>query len=633
MPTATSGVSCVIGIDLGTTNSALAAAPAQVPDDPKYRPEITTQAVLQIVQPGEVAAAPLLPSFLYLPQAGEFPVGSFDLPWEAGRDYAVGLFARSMGAKVPSRLVASAKSWLAHSGVDRKAPILPWLPSTLTTGATTRKVSPVEAATLYLQHLREAWNTDPQHKGSRLEDQEIVLTVPASFDAIARQLTVEAAQAAGMVHLTLLEEPQAAFYSWIESHPEDWRNLVHVGDVVLVCDVGGGTTDLSLIAVTEENGRLSLNRMAVGDHILLGGDNMDLALAHHLREKLAKEGHKLDAGQLIALGHACRMAKEALFADPKKKPQKVTVLGRGSKLVGGTLATELTKEDVQQIILEGFFPLVASSAEPQRSVAFGLQEIGLPYTADPVISKHLAQFLSRHAEALKEHYRKTGQPERALPTAVLCNGGVFKAAMLSERLMTLLNGWAKEAKVPVARMLEGTDLDQAVARGAAYFALAQKGKGVRIRGGTAMTYYIGVETAMPAIPGRQPPIKALCVAPMGMEEGTTEAVPNLEFGLIVGHPVRFRFLASNTRRDALGMMVEDWEEDIHELSPIETQLDAKAEGKADSRATPVSPGASIPVRLESSITPIGTLELHCVSRDGKQRWKLEFNVREQGKKS
>jgi molecular chaperone DnaK (HSP70) len=612
----------VLGIDLGTTNSALASTPATNLDDPKAKPVISVTSIPQITQPGEVGTQLLLPSFLYLPGPGELPTGSLALPWDAARDYAVGAFARSMGAKVPGRLVSSAKSWLSHAGVDRKAAILPWQPPGAPTAVTNRKVSPVEATTMYLQHLHEAWNASPEGKQNKLQDQEIVLTVPASFDAIARQLTVDAATTAGLTKLTLLEEPQAAFYSWIEAHPADWRKLVKVGDVVLVCDVGGGTTDFSLIAVTEEAGRLALNRMAVGDHILLGGDNMDLALAHHLRDKLTAAGTKLDSTQLIALSHASRAAKEHLFANPKEKASKVTVLGRGSKLVGGTVATELTRDDLKQVILEGFFPLVGPDAEPRRAVAFGLQEIGLPYTADPVVSKHLAQFLHRNAAALKEHYKKAGQPERALPSAVLCNGGVFKASALQDRLIELLNAWAKAAKAPAIRLLEGTDLDLAVARGAAYFALAQKGKGVRIRGGLAMTYYVGIESAMPAVPGRPPSIRALCVAPMGMEEGTTDAVPNLEFGLVVGHPVKFRFLASNSRRDPIGTLVDDWETEIHELSPVETQLNAEA--KADQPAA----GTSVPVKLETTVTPIGTLDLHCVSRDGKQRWKLEFNVRE-----
>lgn len=622
--------SFVVGIDLGTTNTALAHTPILEQIDPQTKPVITTMAVPQVVQPGEVAEHPLLPSFLYLPAAGEQAAGSLALPWDAKRDYAAGVYARSIGAKVPGRMVSSAKSWLCHAGVDRHADILPWQPPATPGGtapATERRISPVAASSHYLQHLREAWNHSHGKKGPKLEEQNIVLTVPASFDAVARQLTVEAAQSAGLPQLTLLEEPQAAFYAWIEAHQENWRELVKVGDVILVVDVGGGTSDLSLISITEEEGRLNLNRMAVGDHILLGGDNMDLALAHQLMEKLQTKGHKLDGSQLMALNHGCRAAKETLLTDPKHAQQTVTVLGRGSKLVGGSMTTELTLDDIKQVMLEGFFPLVPASAELLRGISFGLQEMGLPYASDPVITKHLAQFLCSHADAMKEHYEKAKQPARSLPTAVLCNGGVFKAKLLQDRLMEQLNQWAKDAKSPPARMLEGTDLDQAVARGAAYFGLVQKGQGVRIRGGIAMTYYIGIETARPAVPGRQPPIRALCVAPMGMEEGTTASVPGLEFGLVVGEPVRFRFLGSNTRRDPLGTLVDQWEETIQELSPIEMQLKAEP-AKKGAPAT-----GSVPVRLETNVTSIGTLELWCVSRDGKQRWKLEFNVRDKVGKS
>ena len=618
--------SYVVGIDLGTTNSALASTPVVESPDPQAKPVITTMVVPQIVQPGEVGEQALLPSFLYLPQAGEQPAGALALPWDAKRDFAVGVFARNMGAKVPGRLVSSAKSWLCHSGVDRKAAILPWQPPATpggSTPATQKMISPVDASTRYLEHLEESWNHAHGKKGPKLQEQDIVLTVPASFDAVARQLTVEAAQAAGLENITLLEEPQAAFYAWIEAHQENWRELVKVGDVILVCDVGGGTSDLSLISITEEKGKLTLNRMAVGDHILLGGDNMDLALAHHLQEKLKVKGHKIDGGQLVALNHACRAAKETLLADPKQATQTVTVLGRGSKLVGGSMMTELTKEDIQQVILEGFFPLVPYSAELHRGLSFGLQEMGLPYASDPVITKHLAQFLRNHSEAIKTHYEKTGQPVSLLPTAVLCNGGVFKARLFEQRLMDQLNQWAKELKASTLRRLEGTDLDQAVARGAAYFGLVQKGKGVRIRGGIAMTYYVGIASARPAVPGRLPPIRALCVAPMGMEEGTSTTVPGLEFGLVVGEPVSFRFLGSNTRRDAIGTLVDDWEESMQELSPIEMQLKAEPTKKG----TVMS--GSVPVKLETAVTSIGTLELWCVSRDGKQRWKLEFNVRQQ----
>ncbi|HET6575295.1 MAG TPA: Hsp70 family protein [Fimbriiglobus sp.] len=607
----------VIGIDLGTTNSALAYADTGAGGDPQVRPF----PVPQVVGPGAVEDRTLLPSFLYLPGPGEQPAGALKLPWDAGRDYCVGEFARAFGAKVPTRLVTSAKSWLCHPGVDRKAPILPFR-----AGENDRRVSPFDACVRYLKHLAEAWNHAmakdvPEH---RLEQQEIVLTVPASFDAAARELTVEAARAAGYEHLTLLEEPQAAFYAWLDSHGEKWRNEVQVGDLVLVADVGGGTTDLTLIEVGEEAGNLALTRLAVGDHLLLGGDNMDLALAHTAAAALAKTGTKLDAGQMQQLTHAAREAKEQLLANPKLASAPVTVLGKGRSVVGGSIKHDLPRADVEKVLVDGFFPEVPRDAEPTRSRAAGLQELGLPYVSDPAITKHLAQFLSRQAEALASRERPGGKKRKggteaaSLPTAVLFNGGVFKADALRNRLVSVLNEWAKAVKADKVRALAGPDLDLAVARGGAYYGLVRRGKGVRIRGGTARAYYVGIETAQPAVPGLPPPLKALCVAPFGMEEGTEADIPQQEFGLVVGEEAEFRFLGSTVRRDDRpGTLVEDWEGQIDELSPVRATLEGKA-----------NQGRVVPVHLHSKVTEVGQLELWCYSHDGKQRWKLEFNVRE-----
>src|SRR5262245_40642692 len=387
----------VVGIDLGTTNSALAYVDTGVGESEDVVPEFLR--VPQVVQPGVVEERSLLPSFLYLPGPNELPAGSLKLPWAADRDFAVGEFARNHGGLVPTRLVSSAKSWLCHAGVDRRAPILPWKAA-----EGSRQVSPLETSTLFLKHLAEAWNrliagTNPDN---RLEVQDIILTVPASFDAVARELTVEAARAAGLENITLLEEPQAAFYAWIDAQGEAWRKSVELGDAVLICDVGGGTTDLTLIAVAEEEGNLVLTRVAVGDHILLGGDNMDLALAHTMGQAFAAKGTKLDAGQQLMLWHSCRSAKEKLFADPKLATAPVTVLGRGRSVIGGTLKSELVRAEMDRILGEGFFPDCPRDAEPRRTRAAGLQELGLPYASDPAITKHIANFLYRHADTLAE---------------------------------------------------------------------------------------------------------------------------------------------------------------------------------------------------------------------------------------
>jgi hypothetical protein len=551
-----------------------------------------------------------------LPGPNELPAGSLKLPWDANRDYAVGEFARNFGSQVPTRLVASAKSWLCHPGVDRRAPILPWKAPE---GG--RKLSPLQATTHYINHLREAWNytVAKDVAANRLEQQDIILTVPASFDAVARELTVEAARAAGLEQVTLLEEPQAAFYAWIEKSGDSWRKPVEVGDVVLVCDLGGGTTDLTLIAVTEEAGNLVLTRVAVGDHILLGGDNMDLALAHALAQTLAAKGTKLDASQMLTLWHACRGAKEKLFSESNLASAPVTLPGRGSRVLAGTIKTDLTRAEVERVLIDGFFPDCPPDAVPKQQRAIGLQELGLPYASDPAVTRHLAHFLHRHRELIAEKAPpKRGKKKAGQPTAILFNGGVFKAEPLRERIVSILGQWTKAGTGGAVKVLGGTDLDLAVARGAAYYGLVRRGKGVRIRGGTARSYYIGVETSLPAVPGSPPPIKALCVVPYGMEEGTEADLPDQEFGLVVGAPAEFRFLGSTVRHtDAVGTMVEDWEGQIDELTPMVTTLEA-----------PGREGNMVPVHLHSKVTEIGTLELWCLSRDGKQRWKLEFNVRE-----
>jgi molecular chaperone DnaK (HSP70) len=609
----------VVGIDLGTTNSALAYVDTGAGKDAK----VTTFAIPQVVGQGAVEERPLLPSFLYLPGEGEQPAGALKLPWDAKRDYCVGEFARVFGSQVPTRLVASAKSWLCHPGVDRKAPILPHRAP----DAGSRKVSPVDACTRYLKHLAEAWNQQiaKDVTANRLEAQDIVLTVPASFDAGARELTVEAARAAGFENLTLLEEPQAAFYAWLDRAGDEWRKQVAVGELVLVSDVGGGTTDFTLIEVGEENGNLSLTRLAVGDHLLLGGDNMDLSLAYFAAQALAQKGTKLDAGQMVQLTYACRTAKEELFARPKLQSAPVTVLGKGRSIVGGTIKYDLTRADVEKVLVDGFFPECVRDAAPGVGRSSGLQELGLPYVADAGITRHLASFLARQAESLANREPAAGgkkkKPEAAgVPSAILFNGGVFKGDVLRNRLLNVLGAWAKSAKTDPTRELPGADLDLAVARGAAYYALVKRGKGVRIRGGTARSYYIGVESNMPAVPGFTPPIKAICVAPFGMEEGTETDIPSFEVGVRVGTEAEFRFLGSTVRReDTAGAVVEEWEGQIDELLPVRTTLEAKGAAAG---------GTVVPVHLHSKVTAVGQLELWLQSRDGKNRWKLEFNARE-----
>lgn len=603
-----------IGIDLGTTHSALSYVDLAASDGEK-----TSQAVLPIAQltaPGAVEDLDLLPSFLYLPHESELTPGDLGLPWTDARDFAVGEMARTRGAATPIRLVSSAKSWLCHPGVDRRAAILP-----NDAPPEVPRVSPLDASVRYLTHLREAW--DQTHPDAPFAEQDVTVTIPASFDPAARELTAEAAAQAGYSRMTLLEEPQAALYSWIEKSTGQWRKQVKVGDVILVVDVGGGTTDLSLIAVIERDGNLELHRVAVGDHILLGGDNMDLALAHVVARKLASQGTQADPWQLRALTYACRAAKETLLTDPATDTVPLVVPSRGSKLIGGSIRTELTRAELTQTILEGFFPQVDSAARPVSRARVGLTQLGLPYAQDAAVTRHLAAFLGRQVGALADvEGLQRHQPEGATflhPTAVLFNGGVFKSELLADRIMQTLNGWLAAEDVPPARLLEGAELDLAVARGAAYYGYVRRGKGVRIRGGTARSYYIAVESSMPAVPGFEPPIQALCIAPFGMEEGTDAALPPQEFGLVVGEPVHFRFFGSSVRRqDEVGTLLDFWgPEELQELEEIQATL--PAEGR--------TAGEVVPVRLHARVTEAGTLELEALPRDSGERWKVEFDVR------
>jgi molecular chaperone DnaK (HSP70) len=599
----------VIGIDLGTTNSALAYTEINPDAGPFDTPDVRLMDVPQLVNPGEVRDEPLLPSSLYVPAAADFPAGSIALPWNAEPEFVVGRLAQKRGVENAGRLVVSAKSWLSHSGVDRTAAILPWnAPDGV------KKLSPVEASSCYLDHLRRAW--DSKMPEAPFVEQQVLVTVPASFDAVARELTLQAAERAGFREVTLLEEPQAAFYAWIERH-KDWRERVKLGDLILVVDIGGGTTDFTLIAVTEHAGELALERMAVGEHILLGGDNMDLALARLIAGQLAEKGTRIDNLQLHQLWQNCRVAKEKLLEPgARTKEQPVTILGKGTGLVGGTIKAALRREDIDSVLGEGFFPKVSSSELPLRQRRFGLQEIGLPYAADAAVTKHMAQFLRQQASSAEHERVRRGPSGMAAPTHVLFNGGVLRARLVRDRLIEVLDAWLTAEGFSPVQPLTGEDLMHAVSRGAAYYGLARHGRAVRIRGGVPRSYYVGIESSMPAVPGMPAPLKALTVAPFGMEEGTSIQIPNREFGLVVGVPAEFRFFSSAVRKnDAPGAFIEEFGDDLQELSPMEVHL------------TSTDGTGTVPVSFETVVTETGMLQLWCVARDGR-RWKLEFNVRE-----
>ncbi|WP_146491308.1 Hsp70 family protein [Vibrio sp. T20] len=616
-----------VGIDLGTTHCVLSYI-----DTSNEDARVEVMQIPQLTAPGTVETRSQLGSFLYQPHEHEMNAGSRVLPWSSEPKALVGAIARNLGSKTPIRLVASAKSWLCHGGVNRRDAFLP-----AGSPEEVEKVSPLKTTELYLEHLKDAWNhANPEHK---LADQDVTITVPASFDPAARDLTAEAARNVGFTHLTLLEEPQAALYSWIDNSNDTWRDEVNVGDIVLVIDIGGGTTDLSLVEVTQDDGNLSLNRIAVGEHILLGGDNMDLALAYRLKMKLAQDGKELAPWQVQAMTHACRDAKEALLNDAELQSVPIVVPSRGSKLLGATLKTELTQQEVQQTLVDGFFPKVSVTEHPVQKTRGALTQMGLPYAQDAGITRHIAAFLSKQANALSGNSEAAQQDFNPFanmpgmpgaeapaadfikPTAILFNGGVLKSNLLADRLSDTINEWLINADAEFAKQLSGLDLDLAVASGASYYGAVRRGQGVRIRGGIASSYYVGIESAMPAIPGMAPPMEALCVAPFGMEEGSSVQVPSQEFGLVIGQPVHFQFFGSTTRReDEAGTHLDHWApEELDELPEIQVTLPV-SEGRRE--------GEVVPVTLASRVTELGTLYLEAIATDNGQKWHVEFDVRE-----
>ena len=602
-----------LGIDLGTSNSVAALAETG-------SGTIGVLPATQVLSSDSVGERETLPSAIYLPHADEFSRETLRLPWESdGVEKIAGAFALAHGALVPDRLITSAKSWLCQNHIDRKAPILPWK-SELTEG----KLSPVDASRRYLKHLRDNLSYH-RPEGAVLEDFEVTLTVPASFDEVARALTREAAEAAGFREVTLLEEPQAALYAWLAETGDRWREQIRPGDIVLVCDVGGGTADFSLIAVSEDGGNLRLDRISVGDHILLGGDNMDLALAYAVRAALEGEGKSIDERQFLALVQSCRQGKEKLFSDPELPSFPISMPGRGSGLFAGTVAAALSREQLTAIVLDGFLPVTEIADQPAPRCTAGLREFGLDYAGDPVISKHLARFLSRSLQNVRSNERlielvgesKIGEPSFLRPTAVLFNGGVFNAGAIRQRVLDLLSHWA--AGEPIKELTGGL-LDLSVAKGAAYYGtLSLIGEGIRIRAGIARSYYVGLESSAPAVPGYRPAVKGVCVVPQGMEEGTEAELGGRDFGLVTGEAVTFRFFSSTVRAgDTVGTIVSDAEKELEETASLQVTLEALEDGEE---------GEVVPVRLHSAVTELGTMELWMRHEASGKEWKLEFDVR------
>ena len=609
----------LVGIDLGTTHTVVAYAPLASTGQGAGPADIALFDIPQLVAPGEVAALPLLPSVRYHAAPGELAASALRLPWssdpeadDAGQPPVVfGQWARQLGAQVPGRLVTSAKSWLSHGAVDRQAAILPW-------GAPDEvvKVSPVEASASYLRYVRSAWNW--RFPASPLEQQELVLTVPASFDESARALTLAAARQAGLPDVRLLEEPQAALYDWLLRHRSGLAEALGQAKSVLVCDVGGGTTDLSLIDVALAEGEPVLTRTGVGNHLMLGGDNMDLALAHRVESRMAEvagesPARPLSASRLAQLMERCRAAKELLLAANAPAKTTVTLLGGGTRLVGGSRSVSVTREEVAQLIVDGFFPQVARDAQPQSSRS-GIVAFGLPYARDAAITRHVADFL-----------RQQGQ---AMPDALLLNGGVFRADALAQRLADTLGDWRG---APLT-LLHNDNPDVAVARGAVAHALAQHGLAPRIGGGSARSYFLQLDDSKAAGAGG---VKArgICVLPRASEPGREVLLAGRSFALRLGQPVRFQLFsavaeAAAQAPAALGEVAALDDARFVRLPPLVMVLQV-AGGAVGATGIQASSRQEVAVQLATSLTEVGTLELHCVSQDDPgQRWLLEFDLRQ-----
>lgn len=581
----------VVGIDLGTTHCALAASQLA-------EPKVFLMDIPQLIAPGETAQRQLFPSFMYLPAPGELSDDERRLPWGPSTQ-VVGEFARRLGAKVPSRLVASAKSWVCHGGVNRRAPILPW-----NSPDDEPHVSPFEAQVAYLEHMRHVW--EHRYPDAPLAEQDVVVTVPASFDEGARELTTDAAAEAGLGEVRLIEEPQAAFYDYLGAHTEDLDAQLGDARLILVVDVGGGTTDLTLVRVRPESDRADdenrLERVAVGGHLMLGGDNMDAALALFALDKAGIE-RPSDATVWSAIVQSARAAKERLLAADGPEEAVISYQGRGSRLLANTRSITVGREEVQRVLLDGFLPRSGPDEVAQKASRAGLTTLGLPFASDAAVSRHVCSFLRRHVDsaALAGAEVRDGLPR---PDLVLLNGGVFNGHALIERLRSVFDGWFGEGQV---RFLDHTSLDTAVARGAVVFGLSRRGVGEAIGGGTARAYYIGVEGEG----GRR---QALCVAPKGMEDGTSVSVPDRVFDLRLDAPVAFPlYVYTGDRADAPGAVVSP-EGELDPLPALETVL--RDRGRS---------GSNVPVTLSSSMTETGALEIFLATVElPPRKWKLEF---------
>ncbi len=614
----------VVGIDLGTTNSAVTYI------DTEESPwKIRVLSIPQLVASGEIESLDTLPSFYFQPvQTGNSDSKKqLRLPWDKkSPSFCVGAYARDETARTSGRGIASAKSWLCHAAVDRTAALLPWQGA-----GDVKRLSPVDVSGQYLKHVRKAW--DQQFPENPLADQDIVLTLPASFDEVARELTVEAASVAGLARVVLIEEPQAAFYAWVYKHDSDWESRVEVGQKILVCDIGGGTTDFTLIRVRKSNEgkadeaqdqqaqKIQFHRVAVGNHLILGGDNLDLAIAKFLEQKLTDRG-KLEAYQWDVLVGTSRKVKEQMLSDEGAEAITISLPSRGSKLIGGSLQTEVTRDEIRNLIVDGFLPKVKLTDKPVFH-ASGFQEFGLPYASDPGITRYLADFLTTHANAGNANASDASENDsakdsshessNAKPNVVLFNGGFFASPILRDTVLERISDWFQTDNSNWSPQLLANDrLDLAVARGAAYYGIVRRNMGVRIAASLARSYYIGI--------GKNDlgEDQAICIMPGNAEPGQTFTLEDREFLLTISQPVEFSIYVSSTRlADQPGQILKIDPEQMTSLPPIRTVLRAKSRNEK----------RDVSVKLQTGLTEIGTIDLACLEQESERSWKLQFDIR------
>ena len=590
----------VIGIDLGTTNSAVSYVDMAAKKQNGKEKSVKVFNVPQLTGHGEFTKVPVLPSFLYIPGKYDISEKMLKHPWKKREDLFAGTFARDHGSKIPSRLVSSAKSWLCNQTADRKAKILPWGSEGF------EKVSPVAATSEYLLHIRNAWNHYVKDEDQFLENQFVVITVPASFNEAARDLTMEAVKTAGFgSFVTLLEEPLAAFYSWLINHETDWQKHVKADDLILVCDVGGGTTDFSLISLKESKGSPRFERIAVGDHLILGGDNIDLALAGKVESKF-KSKSGLTSDKWKTLCYRCREAKEKILGKGEESV-RITIKGEGRSLISGTLAADLTREDVETILRDEFYPYVESTQSLNIDSGKEITDFGLPFEKESAVTRHIIRFLENHREDVKKNLSKD-----PLPDFILFNGGTLKPVLVQERIRQAIGKWFNAGESELPQILENQIPELAVGIGASYYGLVKQGKGVKVGSGSPRSYYIGV------LDKEKNSSKAVCIVERGLDEGSVIDLTQMKYEVRANEPVSFDIYYSSYRSGDTAGEIITVDDSFSSMTPIQTIIKFGQNGRRK----------IIPVTIGAEYTEMGTLSMYCHSGVSDHKWKLQFQLRD-----